>query len=588
MRGFFDKNRQAAGVILILFILSVLMIVLIHINPGIERWIPATNPFMVLEPESVEEKVIDGYAGVQRTYTLPIPDHIVSGAHIRFYLRHTYANFYLENASPADIPVEHDTPHIGHTPGHYWMSVPIQPSLAGEKMHIVLTPVYTTVVAEDPEFYLIDRDTLLTNIVLPKDRFMLVLSIITSASGMFLILFSLAPGLSGDNRRNLFYMGAPTVCAGIWKLCSLPAFLLFIDYTGLEKEVWYIGVLSYLLMLVLSLRLQISLRTTQANRITHLCFYIAAFMAILLVVLQLTNLVEIRDTLVWYGISVAFLHLISLFGTKPTTHEILWLFPFFITLGLDFIICIIKGSLRGAPFFLIWMLLNLFIRGFGLIQDDIEQKRQLLLKESELKDSRIRAMMSEIRPHFIHNTLASIYMLCAEDPEKAQTVVGDFAGYLQANFQAISTTELISFSRELEHTRAYLAVESVLYEGKLDIEYDIAETAFMLPPLTLQPIVENAIKHTVGSGRPRAHICIHTGVAEGCNTITVEDDGAGYNPLTSSTEDDGDVHIGLNNVRNRLEMMCGGSLEISLRDGGGTSVRILIPSAGGVNGDGSL
>lgn len=133
------------------------------------------------------------------------------------------------------------------------------------------------------------------------------------------------------------------------------------------------------------------------------------------------------------------------------------------------------------------MLVNLFIRGFGFLKDDIEHERQLRFKEVELKESRIRAMMSEIRPHFIHNTLTSIYMLCSEDPERAQKVVADFSNYLQANFSAISSTELTSFNKEFEHTKAYVAVESILYEGKFTIDYYTEYTAFRLPPLPFSP-----------------------------------------------------------------------------------------------------
>lgn len=575
MRKFFNRYRIAAAVILILFLLSILMVVLIHINPGYLHMFPAGNSFMILEPESVEERVIDDYTGVQRIYTVTLPESVFPGTQIRFYLRHTYATFYLDDSSRADKPAELNTFHIGHTPGHYWMAIPVHHSLAGEKLHIVLTPVYASVMNEEPVFYFIDRDTLLTRIVFPKDRFMLVLSIVTSAAGVFLILFSLTPNLSGDSRRNLFYMGAATICAGIWKLCSLPIFLLLIDYLGIHKEIWYAGVLAYIMMLVLSLRLQISLRSDKGNRVTRLCFYISAVTALLLVTLQLADCIEIHSVLVWYGISMAFLHLISLFGKKPTRAEILWLLPFFITLGLDFLICLITGTLRGAPFFLLWMLVNLFIRGFGFLKDDIDHERQLRFKEVELKESRIRAMMSEIRPHFIHNTLTSIYMLCSEDPERAQKVVADFSNYLQANFSAISSTELTSFNKELEHTKAYVAVESILYEGKLTIDYHTEYTAFRLPPLTLQPIVENAIKYSVGYGRPKSHITVRTGL-EGDNVIiTVEDDGIGFSGPGKG--DDESVHVGLNNVRERLEMMCDGQLTITPGKTGGSVVTITIP-----------
>ena len=564
-------------VIAILFLLCGTTVCLIHLNPGYERFVPTLNSFLIAKPESVEQEVINGYAGVRRTYTFTLPEQIYTGMSLRFYLRHTYTAFYMEDSSLAAKPVELDEPHIGHTTGHYWMSIPLVPSLAGETIHVVLTPVYNAVRNAEPVFYYIDRDTLLTNIVLLEDQWMLFLSVVAIAAGLFITLLAATPDLTGDNRRNIFYMGTTTICAGVWKLCSLPVFVLLIDYMGIEKEVWYVGVSSYLLMLVLSLRLQISLRSDKGNRVTRVCFYVGTITAILIVALQLADITEIHNTLVWYGISMAMLHLISLFGQKPKVYELFWGFPFFITLGMDFLICLVKGTLRGAPFFLLWILLNLFVRGFGFLRYDIEHERQLRFKEVELKESRLRAMMNEIRPHFIHNTLTSIYMLCGEDPERAQEVVGDFAAYLQANFQAISATELTIFTKELEHTKAYVAVESILYEGKLTVEYDTAFTAFRLPPLTLQPIVENAIKYSVGCGRSQGHIIVHSHSENGNAIISVEDDGEGFTSFPSYRDDSDEIHVGLNNVRDRLEMMCSGTLEISPREGGGTIVTIIIP-----------
>ena len=587
MKKLLNRNRSAGAVILFLFLLSLLMVVLIHANPGYERWIPAVNSFMLLEPEAVDEKSIDGYAGIQRTYTVTLPEARYPGTQIRFFLRHTYADFWIDDSSRADRPVELNTPHIGHTTGLYWMSIPVHTSLAGEKLHIVLTPVYREVLEEKPVFYYIDRDTLFTNIVFPLDRNLLILSIATATAGIYLILFSVTPKLSGDNRRNLFYMGSATICAGVWKLCGLPASLLLFDYLVIQKEIWYTGVLSYILMLVLSLRLQISLRSDSGNRVTRLIFYIAALTAILLVVLQFMGLFELYSVLVWYGIAMAFLHLIALFGRKPTLYEILWFLPFFITLGLDFIIFLLNRSQRNAPFFLLWMLINLFIRGFGFIRDDIEQERQLRFKEVELKESRIRAMMSEIRPHFIHNTLISIYMLCTEDPERAQEVIADFASYLQANFSAISATELTSFNKELEHTKSYIAIESILYEGKLTIEYDIQHTAFRLPPLTLQPIVENALYHGIKNRRGRGLITI-TGTREGENILLqVHDNGAGMSQerlemLQNGIYQEKRGRFGLWNVHQRIRLYCGENYGLTFESvpGEGTTVTVKLPAEG--------
>ena len=153
-------------------------------------------------------------------------------------------------------------------------------------------------------------------------------------------------------------------------------------------------------------------------------------------------------------------------------------------------------------------------------------------------------------------------------------VIQDFTAYLQANFTAISATSLIAFTDELRHTKAYLAVEAIRYGDKLTVEFDTQLTAFRLPALTLQPLVENAVKHGLGKGIGPEHIAVRTRSENDRAVITVEDDGPGIGPAAEDSE----AHIGLRNVRERLELMCGGTLEYAARPGGGTAVTVTIPS----------
>ena len=110
------------------------------------------------------------------------------------------------------------------------------------------------------------------------------------------------------------------------------------------------------------------------------------------------------------------------------------------------------------------------------------------------------------------------------------------------------------------------------FEGKLFVEFDTDYTAFRLPPLTMQPIVENAVKHGVDPDLNPLYITVRTREEKQGAEITVEDTGPGF-----SLNDDNKPHIALKNIQERLEMMCKGTLTISERDGGGTVVKIYIP-----------
>ena len=201
-----------------------------------------------------------------------------------------------------------------------------------------------------------------------------------------------------------------------------------------------------------------------------------------------------------------------------------------------------------------------------------DQQDRYVAQQEENARQKTSIMVLQMRPHFIYNTMTSIYCLCNQDPQKARQVVMDFTTYLRKNFTAIASAEPIPFTSELEHTRAYLAVEQAQYEDSLSVEYDTPHTMFRVPPLTLQPIVENAVKHGRDPYAGPLRISIRTRRTIAGSEITVSDNGSGFHPA------DGDEpHIALNNIRQRLGIMCCGSLTIEPGDGGGTVVTVKIP-----------
>ena len=207
-----------------------------------------------------------------------------------------------------------------------------------------------------------------------------------------------------------------------------------------------------------------------------------------------------------------------------------------------------------------------------ILSDQVEQD---LRNQREIAHERASVMVLQMRPHFIYNTLMSIHSLCSLDPRKAQQITMDFTNYLRRNFNAVASDRTIPFSTELEHTRAYLAVEQAQYDDMLVVEYDTPFIYFRLPPLTLQPIVENAVKHGMDLDSEPLHISIRTRHADAGTEIIVEDNGPGFDAAAGDSE----PGIALKNIRQRLEMMCGGSLAITSGAGGGTAVMMTIPDS---------
>lgn len=205
----------------------------------------------------------------------------------------------------------------------------------------------------------------------------------------------------------------------------------------------------------------------------------------------------------------------------------------------------------------------------------MEQNENLAMQERENADLRISIMMSQIAPHFIYNTLTSIQVLCEKDPKAAKETVEDFSRYLRGNLESLDEKEPIPFQRELEHVQYYLAIEKKRFGSRVQVEYDIQERDFCLPCLSLQPIVENAVKHGICKKENGGTIRITTR-REGENVyLTVSDDGAGFD--MEKVQEMSGKHVGVKNVENRIRNMCGGYMEITSTVGVGTEVVMILP-----------
>lgn len=205
-----------------------------------------------------------------------------------------------------------------------------------------------------------------------------------------------------------------------------------------------------------------------------------------------------------------------------------------------------------------------------------DQQEQFVRQAEENAQKEFDIRILQMRPHFIYNALTSIYYITEADPEKGLGVLRDFTVYLRRVFDNVTRREPIPFPEELEHTRAYLSVEQARFEGQLEVVVDAPHTDFRLPPLTLQPVVENAVKHGMDPETELLTIVIRTRAVNGGSEITVENDGAGFTPPLEVEEG-----VGLGSTKARLRRMCGGNLILAPRDGGGTVVTVWIPDRAG-------
>ena len=193
--------------------------------------------------------------------------------------------------------------------------------------------------------------------------------------------------------------------------------------------------------------------------------------------------------------------------------------------------------------------------------------------EAELKESRIAILLSQIQPHFIYNTLGTIERMCLKDPQKAFDLVRNFSLYLRGNFSELDSVTPIRFAEELKHVEYYVNIEKVRFPD-MSIEYDVEATEFVLPALSVQPLVENAIKHGLMRLETGGTVKIHSYETPTHFCVEVTDDGVGFD---TDAPIDEKKHVGLRNIRGRLKAMVNGDLVLESKPGIGTKAMIMIP-----------
>ena len=125
----------------------------------------------------------------------------------------------------------------------------------------------------------------------------------------------------------------------------------------------------------------------------------------------------------------------------------------------------------------------------------LQAAQELVRRERDRQ--RVQLMLSQIKPHFLYNSLTVIRELIHSDPQAAEKALDDFSGFLRHNMQSINSEQPILLQQELEHVESYLALQRLRFGDELHVVYDIACEDIMLPTLTLQPIVENAVSHGI-------------------------------------------------------------------------------------------
>lgn len=220
-------------------------------------------------------------------------------------------------------------------------------------------------------------------------------------------------------------------------------------------------------------------------------------------------------------------------------------------------------------------ILSGFIMYLFILSDIRNRNRRQIDEISRLKTD---LLISQVRPHFIFNSLTAIRSLCDMDSE-AYDAIEHFAGFLRGSMDVMNEKSCIPMTREINTVENYLYMEKLRFEDKLEIVSDFQDTDFVLPACSVQVLVENAVKHGIRMNyEGRGTLIMRSFEAEDEHVVEILDNGVGFDSdeLDSSGS-------GIKNVQRRLEIMCGGRLELESTIGKGTVARILIPKEKGIS-----
>jgi sensor histidine kinase YesM len=201
----------------------------------------------------------------------------------------------------------------------------------------------------------------------------------------------------------------------------------------------------------------------------------------------------------------------------------------------------------------------------------------LVDKEKQVNEAKLRLINRQMHPHFVFNSLALIRHQCLSDPEKAAETINEFSAYLRRTVDLMTESECISFEKEMEIVRYYINIQQKRFDKILNVQYQIRDTEFDVPPFSIQTLVENALHHGINDGQlAGGSVIISTEKIKNKHIVTVEDNGNGFDTAVLDQEDH--HHIGINNTRERVAAMCDGTMSIESAPGKGTKVTMVIPN----------
>ena len=528
------------------------------------------------------EKIPEEHPDV-KIYSFTVKDPPRSGEALFVWMIHADARIYVDNELFFDSVIN-DHGRLSKSPGQYWAIVPLLPEDLGKEVRVEVRETYNSMLYNTPVMIVSAAGNLISHCASSEWPAIVV--------GMFCIVLGAVYAalahimqLGEESRRRADFIGIFLALFGLYRVADMPVItLLFNDHSLM---VTYISLICFTWI-------PAAFYLSESNRQTYNMLYrsIGLIFAVLAFVLLLLQVLGIRDfgqdsDIVFICMFLSFIVVLIDYvygrwvkhGYSAENYRIGMFLLVCASVILDYFLYYRNGNTRNANIALYVVCVYGLAAGFEMVRRIRLRNDEVTRQRMELAERKGAIMVSQMKPHFIYNTMNTIYSLCDINIESAKQAIHDFSGYLRHHFRSMERIGPVSFDEELEHTRFYLSIEKMRFGDALNVEYDIEENDFELPPLSLQPIAENAVRHGIREKSGSGTVTIRSYRTDDACVVEVKDDGAGFDTsiLGDLKPDSEHNRIALRNVSVRVEQMCQGQLKIDSTPGEGTVVTISIP-----------
>lgn len=490
---------------------------------------------------------------------------------LAFYLVHHKAEVKIGD----DVVYTNYTNEQPYSLGRYWIFIDLDEEDRGKEVHIRSTPFYRTQISTQVDIYVGKQLEIYKNEIF-NDIWNIILSSIVICVGFAFMFFRKVVAYDVFINRS-FSFSVFLMSLGSLRIINTETFALLIAHPFFFYLSNFLSIANAIAFM-LYFNKYFSENRRKVLNYSYIGFAIFLIVQIAVYFFGVKNMIDIiiiPNVLMMMNIFVMGYFLTFSKEKLTYSYNLKVLFMLLTFGGLSDLFIYYINNNFNISLCLIAVMIFVVLYANDIARQTLKQRKELRDKEKEVMDSRMELMMSQIRPHFMYNTLGTIYTLCLEDGKKAADVVYNFSQYLRGNFKELERKSIIPLTKEIQHVRHYTNIEQIRFED-IEIIFDLQCTDFVLPALTIQPLVENSIKHGLMGLEEGGYVKISTYETKDDYCVCVEDNGIGFDDnllLESNTK----KHLGIQNIKGRIEVMCNGKLTIESENGVGTKAIIKLP-----------